>query len=294
MLFWGLIFHRCKMGRWDELKIFLAVARSGTLTMAAEELGASSSTLHRRLAALEESVGAELFEKGPRGYRLTLVGEALLPHAEEVEEAVFAARRAVIGHDRQASGEVRITLPLAMLPLVSSLLADFSRAGSRVQPVLQANDVLLDLERETDIALRATTRPDEAAVGRRLFGIAWGLYAPARADEGACPWVHYFGMDASPAVRWRKSHYPDAEPMMFVQGVAGMHAVLSASAGKGLLPCFVGDADPGLRRIGEPVSMSELWVLVHADSRRSARVRAVLDFLIPALLERRASFEALG
>ncbi len=85
--------------RWDDLPAFLAVARAGTLAAAASQLGVNASTVHRRIAALEEALGTTLFDRDPRGYALTGVGEALLPLAEQVEEAVLAAQ--LRRHDRE-------------------------------------------------------------------------------------------------------------------------------------------------------------------------------------------------
>jgi len=79
--------------------------------------------------------------------------------------------------------------------------------------------------------------------------------------------------------------------MMQVWGVMGMHGVLAASGAQGLLPCFVGDRDPELRRLGAPVAMNQPWLLVHADLRRSARVRALCDFLAPPIQAARARLE---
>lgn len=282
------------MPHWDHLRLFLAVARSGTLTAAAADLGVGVATLHRHLAAFEAELGSALFEKGPRGYQLTHVGEALLPQAEEVEEAVLAATRTIVGHDQQASGEVRFTLPLVLLSEIAPHLAAFSRRCSGIRLVLQADDVPLDLKRETDLALRATTQPQDTAIGRKLCGLAWARYASVESQGEASPWIHYLGMHQSLAVQWRRKTYPAAEPVMQVQGVMGMRSVLAASGAQGLLPCFVGDRDPALRRLGAPVAMNQLWLLVHADLRRSARVRALIDFLVPRIQADRARFEGDG
>ncbi|MEZ4299678.1 MAG: LysR family transcriptional regulator [Polyangiaceae bacterium] len=288
-----MVLHQSKMSRWDDLRLFLVVARSGTLSAAADELGLNASTLHRRLGAFEAEMGSTLFEKGPRGYRLTNAGEALLPQAEEVEEAVFAATRSVVGHDQQASGEVRITLPLAMVAVLAPHLVAFCRAYDRIRPVLQADDVLLDLDRSTDVALRATPQPPETATGRDLCGLAWCRYASVATRGEELPWIHYVGIDRSPAVQWRKRHFGSSKPVMLVQGVMGMHAVLAGSGAQGLLPCFLGDRDRELRRLGEPIAATEnrLWLLIHADLRRSARVRTLVDFLVPRLLAEKRRFE---
>ncbi len=279
------------MERWDDLRLFLAVARTGTLSAAAKALRLSVSTVQRRVIGFEEDLGSVLFQKGPRGYQLTHAGEALLPKAQEAEEAIFAASRTVIGHDQRASGEVRFTAPLATLPLLGGHLADFARVCPNVRPVLLADDGLLDLGRSADVALRAVLKPVETAVGRSISPLAWCRYAGAQTSGQDVPWVQYLDMDAHPAVIWRKQKYPSPQTAMSVCGVVSMHAVLASLGAQGLLPCFVGDPDPGLRRIGEPVASSSLWLLIHADLRRSARVRALVDFLVPRLRADRALFE---
>jgi DNA-binding transcriptional LysR family regulator len=98
-------------------------------------------------------------------------------------------------------------------------------------------------------------------------------------------------MTPSPAVTWRRKMYPNATPMMQVEGVMGMLSVLGTSGGQGLLPCFAGERTPAVCRVGPPVAKNELWLLVHADLRRSARVRAVTNFLVPRLQADRARFE---
>lgn len=279
------------MERWDDLRHFLAVARRGTLTSAAEELGLNASTLHRRLAALEQQVGAALFEKGPRGYRLSAVGEALLPRAEEVEESIYAAQRAVVGHDQQVSGDVRVTLPVDFLPVLGPHLVAFRSLCTGVHPIVLADSALLDLGKKADIALRPTQLPPESAVGRRLTEVRWCRYAPKSAGEGELPWLHYLGLEHVPPVAWRRKTFADGAPLMSVEHVAAMHLLLRCTPAQGLLPCFLGDPDPQLRRVGQPAEgTTTLWLLIHADLRKSARVRALVDFLVPRLLAQRPLF----
>ena len=124
------------MKQWDDLRLFLAVAKNGTLTGAADELELNVATLHRRLKAFEEGFGVSLFEKGPRGYQLTNAGEALLSHTKDVEESIFAAFRAVVGHDQHVAGEIRITVPQAMVSLMSPHLVAFSAEHEHIRVIL--------------------------------------------------------------------------------------------------------------------------------------------------------------
>ncbi len=281
------------MKQWDDLRLFLAVAKSGTLTAAADELNLNVATLHRRLKSFEEGFKLSLFEKGPRGYRLTSAGEQLLSHAEEVEESIFAAFRAVVGHDQHPTGEVRITLPQAMVSLMTPHLVAFSEEFENIRVVLLPDDGLLDLERSTDVAFRFTSQPVETAVGRNLADIAWCRYASKNTKGTDLPWLHHIGLERNHVILKQQEAISEKE-IMQVQGVAGMLTALKNSTAQGLLPCFVGDLDPELRRAGEPFDAKhQLWLLIHADLKRSARVRALLDFVVPRLLAQKNIFEGI-
>lgn len=283
------------MMEWDNIRFFLAVARTGTLTVAAEHLQYSVSTLHRKINSYEEEIGAKLFRKGPKGYQLTHAGEMLLPYAEEIEETVLAATKQIVGHDNEARGQVRVTLPLGLMPILVPYLVEFSNQCKGIQTILQADDLILNLERETDIALRMTSNPNPSAVGRRLCDIVWCLYTSG-SPSANLPWVHYVGLDQTPAVQWRKRIHGQIQPMMQVQNVPGMYAVLGNIEALGLLPCFIGDPDPRLTRMSEPFpdQHHQLWLLIHAELRRAARIRAVVDFIVPKLLQHQDLFEGRG
>ncbi len=281
------------MKQWDDLRLFLAVAKNGTLTGAADELELNVATLHRRLKSFEEGFGISLFEKGPRGYRLTNAGEALLSHTKDVEESIFAAFRAVVGHDQHVAGEVRVTMPQAMVSLMSPHLVAFSAEHEHIRVILLPDDGLLDLERSTDIAFRATSQPLENAVGRNLANIAWCRYASKNTTGTNLPWLRHVGMARNQIIQQQQDALAKKEVLQ-VQGVAGMLAALKASGAQGFLPCFVGDQDAELRRIAEPIETKDrLWLLIHADLRRSARVRALLDFIVPRLMAQKHLFEGI-
>ena len=288
--------------KWDEIGSFLAVARGGTLSAAAKNEGVNASTLLRRLRSLEESLGVDLFERAPRGYALTHVGAALVAHAEEVEEAVAAFRRVAVGHDQQARGEVSITLPPSLVPMVSESLRDFSSLCPAVRLRFIVDPSALELGVEADIALRVSGAPPESAVGRKVAHVAWGIYASSGAlagiDPESAPWVTYsVGAGPQRATRWRRDRYPEARAILSVNSVAAMRDALRAGGQRvGMLPCYLGDFDDTLATVSAPIEDAgeDLWLLVHADLRRAARVRALLDFLGPRLDARRGEFEGVG
>lgn len=276
--------------RWDDLRVFLAVARHGSMTAAATELGVNTSTAQRRLTALEAALGARLFDRHPTGTLPTAAGEALLPHAERVEDALLGGVRAIAGHDSAPRGAVHLTAPEALLPFLVEPLAGLRVDYPDIDLQVSLSDRFLDLSRrEADVALRPSRTPPEDAVGRRVASVSWSVYIGAFAREpdlSALPWVCFSdALSRLDAVQWWRAHHQGDDVLMTVNSVPAMHRVVACAPCRGLLPCFVGDADPTLSRAGPllPGAESGLWLLLHPDLRRAARVRAVVDRLWESL-----------
>lgn len=280
--------------RWDDLKVALAVARTGAVGPAARALGVNVTTIYRRLDALEATLGQPLFDRA-QGYALTPVGHDVLEHARAVEEETLALQRRVMGHDHQASGPVRVTMPESLLSLVMPLMWAFRAEHPRIEPVLETGDRMFDLQRrEADVAIRPSPNPPIEAVGRHVAEIGWAPYCSAGADAG--PWLGYTdALGDVAAVAWRRRHHGSEAVAMYMSTVPAMHTALCSGIGRGMLPCFVGDRDESLHRIGAPIpdAASKLWLLIHADLRRTARVRALVDFLYPRLRELGPVFEGI-
>jgi molybdate transport repressor ModE-like protein len=286
--------------RWDDVQIFLEIARSGSLSGAARRLGLNHSTIYRRLNSFEEALQVRLFEREGGRYTLTDAGAAALPLAGDVDDAILALRRSVEGHDTTPSGTVRLTAPEALLPLLSPHLAPFRAAYPRIDLQVAFADRFFDLSRrEADVALRPILQPEVGAAGRRIAGIAWACYAPASMDAERCdtlPWgVYSEALSQLAAARWHAEHHGEDDVLLSVNSVPAMQAVICAAGCRGLLPCFVGDSDESLRRMGGPVEAAEsaLWLLTHPDLRSNARVRALLDHLWEALRGEQGLLEGL-
>lgn len=281
------------MKRWDDWRTFLAVARAGTVGAAAEELGVNQTTVYRRLDALEEDFGTRLFDRDARGYALTVVGRDAIEHAERIEEEVLALERMVRGHDRQASGQIVVTMPESLWPTLLPAMIAFGEAHPRIELALELHDRMFDLgRREADVAIRPSLQPPEDAVGRRIAAVAWTVYGVAGA--GDAPWVGYTEqLGDLAAERWRRSQAGGRQTRLSVSTVPAMRVVLAHGGRRGMLPCFVGDAAPELERLRAPEEAMEsaLWLLIHADLRRNARVRAFVDYLYPRLEALRPIFE---
>src|SRR5690606_37807247 len=98
----------CTMMDWDDIRYFLAVARGGSVRAAAGRLEVNHATVLRRIAQLEEHLGAHMFEKLPSGYRLTAVGEEVLDLANQMEASSHQLETRVFGRDQSARGLLRV------------------------------------------------------------------------------------------------------------------------------------------------------------------------------------------
>ncbi len=296
---------------WDDLRIFLAVARAGSLRGAARALRINHATVDRRLRGLEGALGSALFERRPEGLVPTAAGEALQEPAEQVEAQLFAARRRLDGRDTALAGRLRLSLPHALMEaFLAEELARFAALHPGIELEVELTDSFSDLaRREADVSLRMAhdldAEHEDAVIGRRLLRYAKTAYAApallqrvALRDPAACAaepaacwlgWSPHHGSASWP----RETDFPDLP----LRHRFGSHAlqVAAARAGLGvsLLPCFLGDRTPGLRRVpGAAVRPDRsLWLLLHRDLRHTARVRAFLDFVAPAVLSHRALLE---
>ncbi|MRX51351.1 LysR family transcriptional regulator [Paracoccus sp. S-4012] len=281
-----------RIDNWDDLRLFLAVARAGTLSGAAREIGVNHSTVFRRIGAFEEALGVRLFDRLPNGYALTAAGEAMQESALRVEAEIAALDRRVTGQDLRLSGVVRITTVdmLAQGLLPRHLLA-FLRAYPGIEVELTVGNATLNLtRREADVALRVGNQPPETLVGRRVGRLAFAVYGAAAAEATAPlteqPWIG-FDAEHAPLVRAFSEFLPGVRPAFRVNSVAAAIAAARAGIGLATLPCGIADLDPGLTRVAPlPESFTlDLWLLTHEDLRRTARIRAFLDFMAEALAQ---------
>ncbi|MFZ1469447.1 MAG: LysR family transcriptional regulator [Paracoccaceae bacterium] len=284
-----------QLGNWDDLRVFLAVARAGSLSGAARNLGVNHSTVFRRITGFEDTLGVRLFERLPTGYALTAAGEETLGIVERIEADVTTLDRTVTGQDLRLSGTVRIT---ATDMLAFWLLPDHLRRlrgsypGIEVEIVV-GNETLNLSRRETDIAMRIGNTPPETLVGRRVGRLSFAIYgapvycaAHPAVDLALHEWIGFDNAHA-PLTRQFEKFLPGVRPAVRSNSVACAVRLATAGLGLALLPCAIADLKPDLIRIAElPDNFGlDLWLLTHEDLRHTARIRAVLEFLTPALAE---------
>ncbi len=284
-----------QLANWDDLRVFLAVARAGSLSGAARSLGVNHSTVFRRIAGFEETLGVRLFERLPTGYALTPAGEETLRIVESIEADVATLDRTVTGQDLRLSGTVRITATdMLAFWLLPEHLGRFRAAYPGIEvEIVVGNEALNLSRRETDIALRIGNTPPETLVGRQVGRLDFAIYggpdycaAHPGTDLAQHDWI---GLDNAhaPLTRRFEQFLPGVRPAVRSNSVACTVRLAKAGLGLAVLPCAIADLKPDLIRVAEvPDTFSlNLWLLTHEDLRHTARIRAVMDFLTPALAE---------
>lgn len=274
---------------WDDLRLFLAVARSGSIARAAPQLGVSQPTLSRALSTLERRIGRNLLVRNRSGFTLTPDGEALRLQAERIEAQVRAA----------CEGEaavVRLTAGGWVSRFLCQNMAALLTPGAPLE-ILNSYAFVDLATAQADIALR-NRRPERGyMVLRALPDIAYAVYgvpglAPltTEADWHRAPWVTFDAAQMGlPTARWLLAHVPDLRPRLRCsQGINILDAV-RAGVGLGILPRFVGDAEPGLHRYSGSLTLEGdgLWLVVHEDRRHSPPVAALVDRLVALFTRQR-------
>lgn len=283
---------------WDDYRYFLAVARAGTVTGAAQQLGVNHSTVSRRIAAMERTASVMLFDKQKDGYALTDAGLALLERAGAAEDAVIAAERTLRAHDYTLTGELVITAPLALgVTVLAPIIARFHQTHPDITLTLISSDDVANLRRrEADIAIRASNEPDEDLVGRKLCVQRTAVYAQRDywRDHHSDPSLVVLGpQPAKPD--WARKAYPKARIGCCVSGKLEVLAAVEAGVGIARLPCRLGDARASLMRI-PPMRLEndlDIWLLMQAGLQNTPRIRAFADFVYDAFRREAALFEGL-
>ncbi len=262
---------------WDDLRVFLAVARAGSLSGAARALGVNHSTVFRRVGTLEERLGVRLFERLPGGYVLTAAGEEMQAAALRIEDEVAGLGRRLAGRDLRLRGTVRVTtLDMLALGLLPRHLAAFRAAYPGIELEIVLSNAALSLtRREADVALRVAEAPPEHLVGRRVGRLAFAVYGAAGAaapgpgaDLAAADWIG-LDPDQAPLARRFARFLPGVRPVCRANSIAAVIAAARAGIGLAPLPCGLADRDPALRRVAPlPESFTlDLWLLTHEDLR---------------------------
>ncbi|KQX42862.1 LysR family transcriptional regulator [Devosia sp. Root436] len=281
---------------WDDVRFFLAVARSGSVRSAAESLKVNHTTVLRRISHLEARLGARLFEKKPAGYQLTGSGQEVLALAEEMELSSSQLEGLVWGRDEGIAGPLRVAMAQTIAThLLMPDFAEFCRRHPEIELTILSSEATVNLtNREADVALRVVI--DRDALPLNLHGLQGpelriGAYLSRSLLEqwssGALPHVPWVtkGFDEPP--EWVSCGDIPIEGTFRAPETATHLAALRQGIGVGTLPRFVGDTEPGLVHAPGTLDGSHgaLWILSQGETRRTKRVRLFIDFISQRLAE---------
>lgn len=279
---------------WGDLRIFLAIARAGTLGAAARTLGQTQPTMGRRLRALEAVTGQILFQRTADGFILTDEGAAVLGHAERMEEEALGFQRALAGSGGQLEGPLRVSSSEWFgTTILAPILAIFGQSHPAVCIELLTDARLYSLpRREADMVFRIKPFEEPEVISRRLLHIPYALYGRAGSSSprmGDGSGVRVVTMDTAfadmPDALWLRRVLPKAV-VAFRSNNREVQARLCAEgAGLAVLPCPLGQCIPGIAAldIGQKPPGRDTFVGYHRDLRRLARLRALLDLVIEKL-----------
>lgn len=278
---------------WDDLRYFLRAAQTKTLAGAARSMGVEHTTIGRRLSALEHALGAALVLRGPGGLTLTPLGERIAPLVQEVERAVLAARAAAASQ----RGRVRLSVPQALTGLFTQALAQLRLDHPEISLEIISDNRPPDLKRgEVDVAVLVRTVIDEDLVRRSLGEVGWSLYAaeaylarrPTPVDPNDLSGHEIVALNtestAAPAAKWLAEHVANATIVSRSNASASLVAAAVAGAGLALLPCFLAEAEPALKRLTPDVLTKHPVSLVYSREVRLAEpVRVVIRFVVDVM-----------
>ncbi|MDR3467631.1 MAG: LysR family transcriptional regulator [Xanthobacteraceae bacterium] len=282
---------------WDlnDVRHFLAVARTGSTLAASKALGVNQTTCARRIAALEGAIGLTLFERAASGYRLTPSGSALVGHAEHVEAASARMIEAAQELARAGRAEIRFSTSDVLADLVAGpAIAGFAREHPDISVVFNADSRAVDLAtNEADVALRAApVMDDPQLVVRKVMDTPWAFYCatswaldhsvPATAEDVAR--YPLATLEGRPAAMLRGT-LPGAKLRYASNSMKALVEVIKTGECIGALPMLVGEQQRDLRRCFVlDIDAGGLWIVFHQRHRQATHIRAFVDHLAAFIL----------
>ena len=277
------------MKNWNEIQTAAALARTGTVTAAAEALGLHRATVTRHIDQLEAELGAKLFQRHARGFTSTELGQELLRVAEATEGQFGELKRIASSQSDALSGTLTVTAVDALTPLVLPIITKFQEFHPAVQCDFISSDRVFKLEYgEADIAFRIGPKPqspDNVVIALRPLEM--GLYVaralaerfedcaaedplqvyPLVGPNGATP--------SAPFVDWLRAHFNDSQLSFTSNSIETLWMAVLGGVGAGFLPRRLAERAPSLVELRPPLpDLSEpVWMVTHVDLHRTAKIQ---------------------
>jgi DNA-binding transcriptional LysR family regulator len=277
---------------WSDIKIFLAVARAGSLGGAARLTGQSQPTMGRRLRVLERAAGQALFQRGKQGFVLTDEGAAVLAHAERMEEEALGFERRLAGQEGEMEGLLRVSSSDWFgVHILTPIFAGFAARHPQVTIELITDSRLFSLaRREADLVFRIKRFDETGVVQRKAVHVDYRVYRAVGTTHAAASGdVPLITLDTAfqdfPDAAWLRRKLPKSRIAFGSNSREAQARMCAAGIGLAVLPAPLGDAMPQLEAVdlGEAPPGRDVWVGFHQDLRRLGRLRALVDETIAAL-----------
>lgn len=280
---------------WDDMRFFLVLCRTKSFMAAGAELKVTHSTVSRRLSALEASLQSQLFTRTEKGCRLTQSGEKLLPYAEQLETTVLGLETDISGRNNQLSGAIRIGAPDGLGNcFLASRLGTFQRMHPALEVELIAVPMYYSLaRREIDILITVRKPTAGNIIVRKLSTYRFGLFATQMYLEGHPPIQSRDDLRSHRTIgyiddllydqdlNFINELHPGVQPQFRSSTLVGQKYSILADNGIGVLPFFMAHSEPTLVSVlPELHAERTFWLQVNPDSRRIARVRVTIDFIV--------------
>lgn len=278
--------------KWDDLRVFVAVAESESMREAGKILKISHTTVARRIEALEHQINARLFERRAGGLQLSESGSELLEIARETDMRLHDFQSKVLGRKSELEGELILTVSHAhVLPGLTKVLAEFIERHPNLNLRIVASADYSNLwKREADVAIRFSNDPPEHLIGRKLSNLHQAVYGQREyvemnrpeAKDSTAEWIAW----GEPLVRpwWiEESRFPHLGVAAHCDDIVFQTEALREGVGICLFPCIIGDAMADMVRLSEPEPSRDIWVLFHPHAKNSPRINVLKSALIDYL-----------
>lgn len=287
---------------WDNIKVFAAIAKLGSISQAANELDINHSTVLRRIHALETELAVSLFFRRQNGYVITPAGERILAQALKMEEEALTLQRQALAVDGASRGQLQVACPPVYFLDLMPMFIDFQRQHPDIELGIEAMLEPRDLDvMEADVSIRLTNQPPEHYVGREVLKLPFHLYASKNylASHGPvtalaeADWVIIdipsMGEQMEP---WLRDINPEVKIAIKVNSASMLIDALEADMGLGFAPEHLAENSGLLERVElfEPGSQIGIWLLTHSDLRYQSRVKDFMAFMRQRLQQRFPAF----
>ncbi len=293
---------------WDDIRIFLAIMRKGSLPEAAKDLKLAHSTVFRRYNAFEEKIGVRLFARTSTGFILTPAGESILDMARDMEGCSEQIARRIAGQDYKLAGNIRVTTTHGLsLTLMDPIFKAFIDKHPDIQLDIRWGEQIRKLTKyESDVIILPSKKPPENAFGRKISRIAFGYFASEdylekykkpKSVENLTDY-HVVGLSedfaGQPFYAAFMKSVQAAKVTMNCDSFLTIREAIASGAGIGLLPFFYGLDYKSLQPLGAPLdnTHNDIWILTHRDLKNTVRIRTFMDFAYTELQKLKNHLEA--